>query len=65
MYPLQNHAEETAPSPVVQECFDEVVASKKHSAFTSSVKWDVYGRGLNLRSEFSNKVCAIMPDGER
>jgi hypothetical protein len=47
-----------------KECFTAVVASNKHSAVTASVKWDVYGRRVKFRFEFSKKVFAITPDSE-
>jgi len=53
------------PAQLSKECFTAVVASNKHSAVTSSVKWDVYGRRVKLRFEFSKKVFAITPDSER
>jgi hypothetical protein len=53
------------PAQLSKECFTAVVASNKHSAVTSLVKWDVYGRRVKLRVEFSKKVFAIMPDSEQ
>jgi len=31
------------PALMSKECFTAIVASNKHSAVTSSLKWDVYG----------------------
>jgi len=49
------------PAQLSKECFTAVVASKKHSAVTASVKWDVYGHRVKLFLEFSKKVFAITP----
>ena len=41
------------PAQLCKACFTVVVASNKHSAVTSSVKWDVYGRRMKLCFESS------------
>ena len=52
------------PTLLSKECFTAVVASDKHSAVTSLVKWDIYGHAVKLHVEFSKEVFAITPDGE-
>jgi hypothetical protein len=49
------------PTQLSKECFTAVVASNRHSAATSSVKWDVYGHCMRLRFECSKKVFPIRP----
>jgi hypothetical protein len=53
------------PAQLSKESFTVVVASNKHSAVTSSVKWDVYGHHVKVCFEFPKKVFAITPDSER
>jgi len=53
------------PAQLSKECFSAVVVDTKHSAVTWSVKWDVYGRRVKLRIEFSKMVFAMMPDSKQ
>jgi hypothetical protein len=49
------------PAQLSNESFTAVVASNKHSAVTSSVKWDVYGRRRNISFIILNKGFTKSP----
>jgi len=53
------------PAQMSKDCCTAVVASNKHSAVSSLVKWGVYGRRVILLFVFLKKVFAIPPDIER
>jgi hypothetical protein len=53
------------PAQLFKEGFTAVVASNKHSAVTSPVKWDGYGGRVTLHFEFSMTVFAITPNSEQ